>query len=887
MNRIQNGKNRLTAAILAVLLLLSIATPALAETFSAIVTSNRMTVYRDAAMTQPQGSLARYTIVSVTAYSGRAAKIRYSGKTGYASINDMRAVEAVGVKAVTNQAAKVYQSANVRARSAAVPQGTQLYVLAISDSWAMVVKGQALGFMNVSALTKADDNWRTPDPNATATPAPAAPARSSDTGINGTVRVSKLAVYKKANAKSTRLATLKKGQSVKVYKWNDTWAYIEVNGKRGFCAVKGLTKASESNPTTPTATPAPTPSGLKAATVSASKLPVYRSASTKSAKLGTMKKGQSLNLVAVNGSWAYVELNGRYGYCAVKGLSYSGAAPTPTPTVAPTPTPSLDGAVRGAVTAATLDVYSSASTGAKKVMTLKKGQLVNVIRWNGDWAFIELDGAYGFCALKGLSRTDASPSAMPTATPSTENAVPAVVTANRLPVHRLAGDASDLLGTLKKSQVVNVLSLSGDWAYIELAGRYGFCRASGLKLDNQPAVPSDYRKGGFTATVIQSGVRAYASPTTTSDSVSLALGASVNVFAYSSEWACIVDGGSYAFVPVNQLSRTAYGTVTGGAELQKLLKTLLSYGYYDGVPSTTGNSLATTAIQRFQAACGLSQTGVADETLQRILYGGYAPQCTLLSKEISGSSSSADITRLQTRLYALGYLSKASSVDGGYGTITTCAVGLFQKANGLTANGAASVATLKAIYSAGAVRLPSGAKAAEAVAQSSGGSGVVTPPKSVKLSSTYVTTMPAELKSKTSSYSSSMSNAQKLEHVIYSAQEKLGRPYVYGATGPSSFDCSGLTGYAFRKVSVSLKRTAYSQGYDSSYAKISGVSSLKRGDLVFFNTISDSDLCDHVGIYLGGGCFIHASSGGHKVVVSNIASGYYNRVFSWGRRVLG
>ena len=55
---------------------------------------------------------------------------------------------------------------------------------------------------------------------------------------------------------------------------------------------------------------------------------------------------------------------------------------------------------------------------------------------------------------------------------------------------------------------------------------------------------------------------------------------------------------------------------------------------------------------------------------------------------------------------------------------------------------------------------------------------------------------------------------------------------------------------------------------------------------MFFNTVSDSDQSDHTGIYLGSGYFIHASSGGEKVVVSNLNSGYYNRVFSWGRRVL-
>ena len=67
---------------------------------------------------------------------------------------------------------------------------------------------------------------------------------------------------------------------------------------------------------------------------------------------------------------------------------------------------------------------------------------------------------------------------------------------------------------------------------------------------------------------------------------------------------------------------------------------------------------------------------------------------------------------------------------------------------------------------------------------------------------------------------------------------------------------------------------------------VTGVVDLKRGDLVFFDTVSDSDLSDHAGIYLGNGYFIHASSGGGKVMVSNLASGYYNRVFVWGRRVL-
>ena len=146
--------------------------------------------------------------------------------------------------------------------------------------------------------------------------------------------------------------------------------------------------------------------------------------------------------------------------------------------------------------------------------------------------------------------------------------------------------------------------------------------------------------------------------------------------------------------------------------------------------------------------------------------------------------------------------------------------------------------------------------------------------------------MPSGLKSSTSSYSSSMSNSQKLEYVIYVAQNQLGKPYSSSPKPPSSYDCAGLVRYCFDKAGIKVKASAYSQGYDSDLTKISSASQLKRGDIVCFNTNdTDDDLSDHTGIYLGSGYFIHASSAGKKVIVSNLNSGYYKETFSWGRRV--
>ncbi|AUH43466.1 C40 family peptidase [Streptomyces sp. CMB-StM0423] len=109
---------------------------------------------------------------------------------------------------------------------------------------------------------------------------------------------------------------------------------------------------------------------------------------------------------------------------------------------------------------------------------------------------------------------------------------------------------------------------------------------------------------------------------------------------------------------------------------------------------------------------------------------------------------------------------------------------------------------------------------------------------------------------------------------LSAAQSKLGAPYVYGATGPSSFDCSGLTGWAFSQAGVALPRISQDQANVGT--RISSVSQLQPGDLVFFY----SDL-HHVGIYAGNGQIIHAPKPG--AVVRYEAVG--NMPFMWGARV--
>lgn len=123
--------------------------------------------------------------------------------------------------------------------------------------------------------------------------------------------------------------------------------------------------------------------------------------------------------------------------------------------------------------------------------------------------------------------------------------------------------------------------------------------------------------------------------------------------------------------------------------------------------------------------------------------------------------------------------------------------------------------------------------------------------------------------------------------VVDEALLHLDEPYVHATEGPKTFDCSGFIYYCYSKAeNIQLLRSAKDQGYDDRFDKIEKIEDLMPGDMIFFNTNKrDGDFCDHSGLYIGEGNFIHCSSAKGKVVISTLEKGYYNKTFSWGRRV--
>ncbi|MBV8433644.1 MAG: C40 family peptidase [Candidatus Eremiobacteraeota bacterium] len=112
------------------------------------------------------------------------------------------------------------------------------------------------------------------------------------------------------------------------------------------------------------------------------------------------------------------------------------------------------------------------------------------------------------------------------------------------------------------------------------------------------------------------------------------------------------------------------------------------------------------------------------------------------------------------------------------------------------------------------------------------------------------------------------------QQLTRSALRFLGTPYVFGGDSPSGFDCSAYVQHVFGMVGISLPRTADAQ-YDVGSTAVGGP---QPGDLVFFQTYTYGP--SHVGIYLGNGEFVHASSS-HGVMVSKLSESY------WASRYLG
>ena len=120
------------------------------------------------------------------------------------------------------------------------------------------------------------------------------------------------------------------------------------------------------------------------------------------------------------------------------------------------------------------------------------------------------------------------------------------------------------------------------------------------------------------------------------------------------------------------------------------------------------------------------------------------------------------------------------------------------------------------------------------------------------------------------------------QQIVRFAKTFVGTPYRQGGTSRKGVDCSGLVFAVYREFDIRLPRTSRDQSRIGDQVDRSG---LKPADLLFFKT-SRKESVTHVGIYIGGGKFVHASTSERKVRIDALNDDYYKRRFTVARRVV-
>lgn len=155
----------------------------------------------------------------------------------------------------------------------------------------------------------------------------------------------------------------------------------------------------------------------------------------------------------------------------------------------------------------------------------------------------------------------------------------------------------------------------------------------------------------------------------------------------------------------------------------------------------------------------------------------------------------------------------------------------------------------------------------------------------IKFTSTVAMAVMLSLSNTTQQVEASSTTNSKAQSVVKTASKYTGTKYVYGGTNLNKgVDCSGYVREVYKKEGVPLPRTSKSMAKEGKTVK---KNSLKKGDLVFFDTVGKNNKnITHVGVYAGNDKFYHASSGKKKVVKSSLNNSYFKKTYVTSKRVI-
>ena len=293
--------------------------------------------------------------------------------------------------------------------------------------------------------------------------------------------------------------------------------------------------------------------------------------------------------------------------------------------------------------------------------------------------------------------------------------------------------------------------------------------------------------------------------------------------------------------------------------VKKYQQYLINLGYLSGEADGNFGQGTQAAIKAFQARNDQIVDGYLGPDTRAALENPNAMPFAMRLGEQSDS-----VKNLQEYLAKYGYLDK-SNITGYYGEVTKNAVASFQKVNGLGQDGAAGAQTMNMFYSGKAKSKPKNSSSSTGTNKNNSSSSGNKSNSSSKNNSSAVS----------GNVGGGATVSGSAGALVSIAASKIGCPYVWGAKGPNSFDCSGFVYWCLNQAGVGV-----------SYMTSSGWRNPGRFRRVSYNELQAGDIIvvsGHVGICAGGGSIIDASSSNGRVVHRSLGSWWANHFIAGWR----
>lgn len=478
--------------------------------------------------------------------------------------------------------------------------------------------------------------------------------------------------------------------------------------------------------------------------------------------------------------------------------------------------------VGGATTTTAVNFRTGAGTNYSIISTLPGGTPVVVESKGNGWYKVVYNGTTGYVSSDYLKFSESLDGSFGTGT----------INASYVRMRNGAGTNSSILGTYNSGTSMQVTGVNGSWYKVSYNGTAGYVSSDYMTLSGAASTGNGGEStASGSGTVKGNEVRMRSGPST-----SYAIlgtynnGTALTITGTENGWTKVTIGGVSGYI------RSDYVSTSNGS-------TTSQTGYINGTsvrmrsgPSTTSGILGT-----YNTGTAMTITGSSGNWYAVSYNGtnGYVCKDYMTTTKPGGDAPSSSSS---------GYI-KGNSVRMRSGPGTSYSIlGTYNNGTPLTITGTSGEWT--------AVTL-------------NGVKGYV--------NSTYVTTSnPGNAGGNTTA------NSTGGQLIVDTAMKYLGYPYVYGGMSPSGFDCSGFVNYVYKLCGYSMSRVASSIYYNNGTHV--DKANLQPGDLVFFSNSSSS--IGHVGIYISGSQFIHASSSSVGVIISDLDSSYYQTHYVGAKRII-